>query len=202
MPDQRISVKAFRSLATLPHPRSVQEKGWDVDQTIEKLLKNGTRISAEAHEIVRIPGLLTDADMIGEVVASVLQRKGARSLLGCSHGQPNPWTSQLLRQPLLLAWRTSPLPSLLPTALHPCLAGDIVWAYDRAAGCWWPAEKLDPLNMPAGGLHRWATGVWADRQERAKLQARIPAACCRVGNPLLHPRLPQAATCRQARCVR
>lgn len=42
-----------------------QEKGWDVDQTIEKLLKNGTRISAEAHEIVRIPGLLTDADMIG-----------------------------------------------------------------------------------------------------------------------------------------
>lgn len=36
-----------------------------MDQTIEKLLKNGTRISAEAHEIVRIPGLLTDADMIG-----------------------------------------------------------------------------------------------------------------------------------------
>ncbi|KAI7841433.1 hypothetical protein COHA_004828 [Chlorella ohadii] len=70
----------------------MREKGWDVDQTIEKLLKNGTRISAEAHEIVRIPGLLTDADMIG----------------------------------------------------------DIVWAYDRAAGCWWPAEKLDPLNMPAG----------------------------------------------------
>lgn len=36
-----------------------------MDQTIEKLLANGTRISAEAHEIVRIPGLLTDADMIG-----------------------------------------------------------------------------------------------------------------------------------------
>lgn len=34
-------------------------------QTIEKLLRNGTRISTEAHEIVRIPGLLTDADMIG-----------------------------------------------------------------------------------------------------------------------------------------
>lgn len=44
----------------------LQEKGWDVDQTIEKLLHNGTRISAEAHEVVRIPGLLTDADMIGE----------------------------------------------------------------------------------------------------------------------------------------
>jgi hypothetical protein len=70
----------------------MREKGWDVNHTIEKLLKNGTRISAEAHEIVRIPGLLTDADMIG----------------------------------------------------------DMVWAYDRAAGCWWPAEKLDPLNMPAG----------------------------------------------------
>ena len=47
------------------HLPTLQEKGWDVDQTIEKLLKNGTRISAEAHEIVRIPGLLTDADMIG-----------------------------------------------------------------------------------------------------------------------------------------
>ncbi len=43
----------------------LQEKGWDVGQTIEKLLQNGTRISAEAHEIVRVPGLLTDADMIG-----------------------------------------------------------------------------------------------------------------------------------------
>lgn len=44
---------------------TLQEKGWDVGQTIEKLLQNGARISAEAHEIVRIPGLLTDADMIG-----------------------------------------------------------------------------------------------------------------------------------------
>lgn len=35
-----------------------------------------------------------------------------------------------------------------PPPLAP--AGDIVWAYDRAAGCWWPAEKLDPLTMPAG----------------------------------------------------
>ena len=43
----------------------LQEKGWDVGQTIEKLLQNGARLSAEAHEIVRIPGLLTDADMIG-----------------------------------------------------------------------------------------------------------------------------------------
>lgn len=46
----------------LPPP---QEKGWDVDHTIEKLLQTGSRISAEAHEVVRIPGLLTDADMIG-----------------------------------------------------------------------------------------------------------------------------------------
>ena len=43
----------------------MQEKGWDVGHTIEKLLKNGARMSTEAHEIVRIPGLLTDADMIG-----------------------------------------------------------------------------------------------------------------------------------------
>ena len=28
--------------------------------------------------------------------------------------------------------------------------GDIVWAKDRAAHCWWPCEKLDPLHMPAG----------------------------------------------------
>ncbi len=54
----------------------LQEKGWDVGQTIEKLLKNGARISSEAHEVVRIPGLLTDADMIGvhcsQLVACVL----------------------------------------------------------------------------------------------------------------------------------
>ncbi|PSC75340.1 methylase [Micractinium conductrix] len=46
----------------------MREKGWDVGHTIEKLLKNNTRISAEAHEVVRIPGLLTDADMIGDMV--------------------------------------------------------------------------------------------------------------------------------------
>ncbi|KAI3428766.1 hypothetical protein D9Q98_007587 [Chlorella vulgaris] len=46
----------------------MREKGWDVGRTIEKLLHNGARISAEAHEIVRVPGLLTDADMIGDLV--------------------------------------------------------------------------------------------------------------------------------------
>jgi hypothetical protein len=60
----------------------VQEKGWDVGQTIEKLLQNGARLSAEAHEIVRIPGLLTDADMIGEC---------PEVALGCCTGTRKPW---------------------------------------------------------------------------------------------------------------
>ena len=51
-----------------------------MNQTIEKLLKNGTRISAEAHAIVRIPGLLTDADMIGG--CGVLRGEG-RCERGC-----------------------------------------------------------------------------------------------------------------------
>lgn len=55
-------------------------------QTIEKLLRNGTRISTEAHEIVRIPGLLTDADMIG---AFRLQPRGG-GVLGAAElgGKP------------------------------------------------------------------------------------------------------------------
>lgn len=53
------------SVPAWPLPLPLQEKGWDVGRTIEKLLHNGARISAEAHEIVRVPGLLTDADMIG-----------------------------------------------------------------------------------------------------------------------------------------
>lgn len=67
-------------------PRAPQEKGWDVGQTIEKLLRNGTRISTEAHEIVRIPGLLTDADMIG---AFRLQPRGG-GVLGAAElgGKP------------------------------------------------------------------------------------------------------------------
>lgn len=71
-------LRTFLVLAPLPH--SLQEKGWDVDQTIEKLLKNGTRISAEAHEIVRIPGLLTDADMIGEGGCVGVAAEGAHAV--------------------------------------------------------------------------------------------------------------------------
>ena len=37
-------------------------------QTIEKLLTSGAHGSTEALEVVRIPGLITDAEMIGECV--------------------------------------------------------------------------------------------------------------------------------------
>ena len=40
------------------------------------------------------------------------------------------------------------VPPVLAGALWP--AGDMVWAHDKATDCWWPGEKLDPLNMPAG----------------------------------------------------
>lgn len=46
-------------------------------QTIEKLLQTGARLSSEAHEVVRIPGLLTDADMIGRGV------QGGNPAAGC-----------------------------------------------------------------------------------------------------------------------
>ncbi len=65
----------------------MQEKGWDVGQTIEKLLRNGTRISTEAHEIVRIPGLLTDADMIGGCCAQPGLGRAGRQQAGLARLQ-------------------------------------------------------------------------------------------------------------------
>ena len=26
--------------------------------------------------------------------------------------------------------------------------GELVWVLDELSGCWWPAELLDPFNMP------------------------------------------------------
>jgi hypothetical protein len=57
---------AYRSVTSLRRIVGVQEKGWDVGQTVEKLLQTGSRLSSEAHEVVRIPNLLSDADLIGE----------------------------------------------------------------------------------------------------------------------------------------
>ena len=53
------------SFLTLTLLLRLQEKGWDMKQTIEKLLKSGANVSTEALEVVRIPGLITDAEMIG-----------------------------------------------------------------------------------------------------------------------------------------
>lgn len=125
-----------------------QEKGWDVDQTIEKLLKNGTRISAEAHEIVRIPGLLTDADMIGTGAGAGAGQAGRMPL---RWGQSANFGARAARSCAMAGCTCCPA-GKHPAYNHNPRAGDIVWAYDRAAGCWWPAEKLDPLNMPAGAL--------------------------------------------------
>jgi hypothetical protein len=93
-----------RTAAELPPSAdlSPQEKGWDVGQTIEKLLQTGARLSTEAHEVVRVPGLLTDADMIGG-------RGGGR---GRVHGgRVAAEAREAVAQARQAAWRGVPLPS-------------------------------------------------------------------------------------------
>lgn len=102
-----------------------------------------------------------------------------------------------------------------PPPLAP--AGDIVWAYDRAAGCWWPAEKLDPLTMPAGAHCcclvfqcgcRVAAGSVCIAKPRTGTAWQLPTLWLLGGSRIIVPTsgiaLPflQAATCRRARCAR
>ena len=108
-------------------------------QTIEKLLQNGARLSAEAHEIVRIPGLLTDADMIGE-----RQTRGGHDYW---IGTRQPWDMLGCAR---CSWRMLLAVQFPPSPAFSTAAGDLVWANDRSTACWWPCEKLDPLAMPAG----------------------------------------------------
>lgn len=89
------------------------------------------------------------------------------------------------------AW---PLCHPLTLAPHPtAAAGDLVWAWDPAAKVWWPAEKLDPLRMPAGAWVGWvgvglqgclqaggrAGRAWVARAASSSssgVQAEVPAA--------------------------
>eukprot|EP00887_Chlorella_sp_A99_P001977 scaffold18.g1977.t1 len=46
----------------------LKERGWDCEMTLRRLLRNNLRVAQEVHAVVRIPGLLSDADMIGDLV--------------------------------------------------------------------------------------------------------------------------------------
>lgn len=66
----------------------------------------------------------------------------------------------------------------------------MVWAWDRAAGCWWPGEKLDPLHMPAGAC-RQPTRRGAHRSFRA-----TPISCRAVHPACSNLPRPPPSLCR------
>uniref|UniRef100_A0A1D2A1D0 DNA (cytosine-5-)-methyltransferase n=3 Tax=Auxenochlorella protothecoides TaxID=3075 RepID=A0A1D2A1D0_AUXPR len=55
----------------------MQERGWDASNTVAKLLKNNARFSYEVRNISRLPGLLSDADMIGPLCWALDPQSGA-----------------------------------------------------------------------------------------------------------------------------
>ena len=199
-------------LPPLPSPFLLpQVKGWDVDQTIEKLLKNGTRISAEAHEIVRIPGLLTDADMIGAGAGgggSVCEWRGAwrcaklqarrvlvrgcwscRQPLGC--WQPTA-CSLASREP----WR--PHHSELAASLRtPCRRHGVGVGPRR--GLLVAGREAGPAAHAGGWVHA-VEGACEQLMSRHSATPNTPHAATCPPPPSPTP-CAQGATCRGARCA-
>lgn len=53
------------------------------------------------------------------------------------------------------------------------MIGDVVWAFDRCTGIWWPAEVLDPLALPAGSqIPQGATDLLSSASKRASLPSQ------------------------------